>query len=156
MKRTIVVIALVMAMLLLTVDIFARSGANVKSSPLFKHSLDAAIGRMENQGKQVEMDGNENIETTTPKCDGILKPPTSIGCETTEGTCEGEPTCYLGSCDGPTCSHTCTGGTCDPTCPNTCEYTCLPTCPATCTQGPTCYPGTCMPTQATCCGMYCE
>lgn len=64
-------------------------------------------------------------------------------CETTEYTCESEPTCMM------TC-NTCI----NPTCPDTCFFTCQgvtctdPTCPDTCT-GPTC-------DQSTCSGNTCE
>lgn len=64
-------------------------------------------------------------------------------CETTEYTCESQPTCPI------TC-NTCIIPTCDFTCPPTCQgATCTaPTCPDTCT-GPTC-------DQSTCSGNTCE
>ncbi len=93
-------------------------------------------------------------------------------CETTEYTCESDPTCLLtcNTCINPTCPYTCpytcdgatcTTPTCDITCPNTCGtcqgqgwtcddtscqytcYTCGLTCEATCPPRKTCDPVIC-------------
>lgn len=85
-------------------------------------------------------------------------------CETTEYTCESDPTCMItcNTCIDPTCPFTCFS-TCPDTCPNTCDGatctqpTCEETCPSTCDtcQGWTCDATGC---QFTCftCGLTCE
>lgn len=80
-------------------------------------------------------------------------------CETTEYTCESEPTCMItcDTCIDPTCLNTCFS-TCPDTCPNTCDGatctqpTCDETCPNTCDtcQGWTCDATGCQQTCFTC------
>jgi hypothetical protein len=103
---------------------YAKTGTDMKASPLFKASLQQTIERLE--GKVEESDAAE-----TPTGKGVCP----MGGVTQGGTCVEtcEPTlcggyCYTSqtTCQSPTaCLSTCQG---QPTCSSTCASTCANTC----------------------------
>ncbi|MBC8185245.1 hypothetical protein H8E88_29480 [candidate division KSB1 bacterium] len=149
--KTLIIISLVLAVALLFVSLSfaAWNEGGFKNSPLFKHSLKNSVESMENQGNEVAS-GGESGDTRDAKCNNPRAPETaSPPCDTWEDTCEGEPTCYMGTCSGytctsPTCSGTCYGNTCSgATCSGaTCQNTCANTCENTCSNCPLTVDGT--------------
>ena len=128
MKR-LIIFSLVLAVMLLFVN-WSFAGWNesgFKNSPLFKHSLNETIAKMENQGKQAAAEG-ENMSTLSPKCNVPDAPVTYSNCETTENTCQGIPTCQQQTCFGTCYEPTCVWATCASTCESTCQSTCT-SCP---------------------------
>ena len=98
MKRIIIISLVLAVMLLFTTWSFAGwNEGGFKNSPLFKYSLNEAVVSMENQA-DAQSSGSNEMEMATSKPTCPRAPETVHLCETTESTCEGNPTCYLGSC----------------------------------------------------------
>ncbi len=94
----------------------AAPGGEVKSSPLFKHSLEESIAKLEGQAPEAEA---EPMPTGKPGCPKPNALPTEAGdtcydsCNgTCSATCGGPFTCGGSTCSGATCSSTCAGGSC--------------------------------------------
>jgi hypothetical protein len=142
--RAIVALLIVVAMAFVFVGVSAAArGGDVKSSPLFKRSLEESIASLERKAPKAELAKGE-AEATPTSTKGCDAPYTSWGntcsetCEPTQ--CGGEcytqaNTCFPTVCGGTcastycaTCTGTCLG---DPTCGSTCESTCANTCSGT-------------------------
>jgi hypothetical protein len=135
----------VVALVLVFVGVSAAApSGDVKSSPLFKRSLEESIASLE--GKALQANGAkgeaEALPTGKPGCDRQPDAPyTSYG-NTCSETCS--PTQCGGECytQANTCYPTACGGTCYETCSYTCASTCGNTCSgATCSS--TCAGGSC-------------
>lgn len=109
----------------------ANPNDEMKTSPLYKASLENSISRLENAETQsLNTNGGNLIETSQPGCEGPDAPLTYM------------PTCSPTACGSNTCESTCVGyPTCYSTCLNTCQSTCWNTCVSTCAN--TCVPGSC-------------
>lgn len=96
----------------------AYTGGEMKSSPLFKASLEQSIAKLE--GK---------VEVQTANVNGVGDMATKAGCVTPNVPLTQQPTCQPSYCGGgETCESTCYGNTCQTTCYNTCASTCANTC----------------------------
>ncbi len=107
----------------------AAPGGEVKASPLFKHSLEESIAKLEGQAPEATAQGEAKpMPTGGPGCPKPNALPTEAG-DTCYDSCNG--TCSA-TCGGPfTCGgSTCGGSTCSSTCASTCSG---PTCGTTCT-----------------------
>jgi hypothetical protein len=125
--RTISCCILVLALVFVFAgESFAKTGADMKASPLFKASLQQTIerleGKVEEQGA-VETPTGKGVcpnapVTWSPTCSDDTRQPTFCGgwCVTTWNTCN--ETCYCNcvptSCNtcASTCANTCVGGSC--------------------------------------------
>ena len=113
----------------------ANPNDGVKSSPLFKASLQESIAKMENkaavQSNYADANGNMLATSAGAGCVSPNLPATEIS------------TCQPSVCGGATCYSTCSGQN---TCYNTCGNTCASTCQNTCSQNTcsnTCAGGNC-------------
>ncbi len=103
----------------------AVPGGDVKASPLFKHSLEESIAKLEGKVPEATAQGHARIgeaapmPTGKPECPVPDELPTEAGdtcydsCSgTCFATCGGAFTCGGSICSGATCSSTCAGGSC--------------------------------------------
>ena len=134
------VCVLVLAVVLVSIA-SANPGGAMKSSPLYKASLEQSIARIEGKAQKSAV-ADPNGDRSTGK-----------------QICPNEPltwqsTCVPSACEGETCSTSC-GGTCSDSCMNTCAQTvctpptCYQSCNGTC-SGETCL-GTCTGSCSTTC-----
>ncbi|MHB8338664.1 MAG: hypothetical protein ACYDEE_14715 [Ignavibacteriaceae bacterium] len=112
-----------------TCKVSAKLNSDVKSSPLFKASLQQSIARLE--GKAEVQPPNTNAAGVLATSSGCVKPnlPWTMA-ETCSPTVCGGSTCYS------TCSASCYGTCNQSTCQSTCASTCQGTCANTCVGGP--------------------
>jgi hypothetical protein len=98
----------------------AAPGGEVKSSPLFKRSLEESIAKLEGKAPEATAQAEaEAMPTGRPGCPKPNQLQTEAGdtcydsCSGTCGaTCGGPFTCGGSTCGGATCSSTCAGGSC--------------------------------------------
>ncbi len=158
--RAIIALLIAVAFVFVGTSAAAPSG-EMKSSPLFKRSLEESIATLEGKAPKTEA-AKGQAEAVPTRREGCEAPLTSAGQPTCSETCEPTQcggscytqasTCYPTGCGGTcsgqsTCSSTCAGSyTCTSTCANTCASTCASTCSGTscsnyCLEGNVKHPG---------------
>jgi hypothetical protein len=125
--RAILALFIALAVVLVFVGTSAAApGGDVKSSPLFKRSLEESIASLEGKTLQTDAALGEPAAMPTgkpgcpqpdlPETQASTCEPSVCGGVTCGGpTCQGWPTCYntcWNTCSGSTCTTTCAGGSC--------------------------------------------
>lgn len=121
-----------MLVLVLAAGVLANPRSEMKSSPLFKASLEMSIAKLEGTALPEAATPANNVELVTqkPGCIGPMAPLTAQPINTCVPYCpettDPQATCYC-TCYS-TCNSTCSTCSGQSTCDNTCASTCASTC----------------------------